>query len=110
MFTLSTFESMKFATKDANVSPHADAFFEVAALRAEAAGLAEEKASASSRRHDGRSANFGKMLLVFGCVGSDLCSIFQNLPDCLAEMFKIWQNFADFATFTNFLLNFHKNC
>ena len=29
------------------------------------------------------------------------CSIFQNLPDYLAEFFEIWQNlnFADFATF-----------
>ena len=48
MFILSTFESMKIATKDANVSPHAGAFFEVAALRAEAAGLAEEKAALSA--------------------------------------------------------------
>ena len=36
-------------------------------------------------------------------------SIFQNLPDYLAEIFEIkfWQNFADFATFAKFLLNFH---
>ena len=27
----------------------------------------------SGRRHDGRSANFGKMLLVFGCIGTDFC-------------------------------------
>ena len=26
------------------------------------------------------------------------CSIFQNLQDNLAEIFEIWQNFADFAT------------
>ena len=37
-------------------------------------------------------------------------SIFQNLPDYLAEIFEIWQNFANFATFAKFLLNFHKNC
>ena len=37
-------------------------------------------------------------------------SIFQNLPDYLAEIFEIWQNFADFATFAKCLLNFHKNC
>ena len=48
--------------------------------------------------------NFGKMLLVFGCIGSDFarkyafCSIFQNLPDYQAEFFEIWQNFANFAT------------
>ena len=38
------------------------------------------------------------------------CSIFQNLPDYLAEIFEIWQYFANFATFAKFLLNFHKNC
>ena len=27
------------------------------------------------------------------------CSIFQNLPDYLAEIFETWQIFADFATF-----------
>ena len=27
------------------------------------------------------------------------CSIFQNLPDSQAEIFEIWQNFANFATF-----------
>ena len=34
------------------------------------------------------------------------CSIFQNLPDYLAEFFEIWQHFAKFATFANFLLTF----
>ena len=38
------------------------------------------------------------------------CSIFQNLPDYLAAIFEIWQNFANFATCANFLLNFHRNC
>ena len=37
-------------------------------------------------------------------------SIFQNLPDNPAELFEIWRYFANFATFTNFLLNFHENC
>ena len=37
-------------------------------------------------------------------------SIFQNLPDYLAENFEIWQYFANFATFAKFLLNFHENC
>ena len=30
------------------------------------------------------------------------CSIFQNLPDYLAEIIKIRQNFADLATFAKF--------
>ena len=40
------------------------------------------------------------------------CSIFQNLPDYLAESFEIWQNFADFATFAKFSLEFSRkfNC
>ena len=41
------------------------------------------------------------------------CSIFQNLPDYLAEIFEtiiIWQNLANFATFAKILLNFHKIC
>ena len=37
-------------------------------------------------------------------------SIFQNLPDSQAEIFEIWQNFANSATFAIFLLNFHENC
>ena len=38
------------------------------------------------------------------------CSIFQNLPDYLAEFFLNLASFANFATFANILLNFHKNC
>ena len=34
--------------------------------------------------------------------GNALCSIFQNLPDYLAEIFEIWQDFADFADFAAF--------
>ena len=30
------------------------------------------------------------------------CSIFQNLPDYLAEIFDFWQIFANFATFAIF--------
>ena len=37
-------------------------------------------------------------------------SIFQNLPDYLAEIFEIWQNFANCATLAKFLQNFHRNC
>ena len=39
------------------------------------------------------SQNFGKMLLVFGCIGTDFCKEirvlqhFQNLPDNLADFF-----------------------
>ena len=36
------------------------------------------------------------------------CSIFQNLPDYLAEIFEIWQNFANFATFAKVLQIFTK--
>ena len=36
--------------------------------------------------------------------------IYQIISDYLTENFEIWQIFADFATFANFLLNFHRNC
>ena len=38
------------------------------------------------------------------------CSIFQSLPDYLAEFFEIWQNlnFADFATFAKFFAEFSR--
>ena len=64
--------------------------------------------------------NFGKNSLGFGCIGTDLCKkirVFQhfsksnsNLPDYPAENFEIWQYFANFATFSKILLNFHENC
>ena len=38
------------------------------------------------------------------------CNIFQNLPDYAVDFFEIWQTFAKFLTFTQFLLNFHENC
>ena len=38
------------------------------------------------------------------------CNIFQNLPDYQADIFEIWQIFANVATFANFLLNFQKTC
>ena len=37
-------------------------------------------------------------------------SIFQNLPDYLAEIFEIWHHFVNFATFAKILLKFHRNC
>ena len=58
-------------------------------------------------------ANFGKMLLVFGCIGTDFCKkirvlqhncIFQKLPDYQAEIFQISQNFQNLAKFKNFRL------
>ena len=55
--------------------------------------------------------NFGKMSLVFGCIGTDLCKsirIFQKLPDYLAELLKIRQNFADFATFAKTFSEFSR--
>ena len=36
------------------------------------------------------------------------CSIFQNLPDSQTEIFEIWQNFANFATFAIVCWNFTK--
>ena len=36
------------------------------------------------------------------------CSIFRNLPDFQADIFEIWQYFANFATFAIFLLNLYK--
>ena len=38
------------------------------------------------------------------------CSIFQNLPDYQAEIFEMWQNFANVATFAKILLQFYENC
>ena len=46
-------------------------------------------------------------------VNHAFCSIFQNLPDYfiyLAEIFEIWQKFANCATFAKMLLHFHENC
>ena len=37
------------------------------------------------------------------------CSIFQNLPDFQAEIFEIWQYFANFAAFAKFLLELCPN-
>ena len=36
------------------------------------------------------------------------CSIFQNLPDSLADFFEIWQNFANFAKMLLIFFNFRK--
>ena len=38
------------------------------------------------------------------------CSIFQNLPDYLAEFFENWHHFLNFATIAKILLKFHRNC
>ena len=64
--------------------------------------------------------NFGKMLLVFGCIGTDFCKkirVLQHLSKSTryqVDSFEIWLNFAIFETFAIFLLNFefkfHENC
>ena len=64
--------------------------------------------------------NFGKMLLVFGWIGADLCKqirVLQHFSKSTRlyqiiwlNIFKIWQNFTDFATLAKMLLHFHKNC
>ena len=61
----------------------------------------------------GTSANFRSFSAVSAPIFARkyaFFSIFQNLPDYLAENFEIWQYFANFATFAKFLLNFHENC
>ena len=52
------------------------------------------------RRHDGRSAKLGQKCCSFSAVSAPIfagnyafCSIFQNRPDYLAEIFEICQNF-----------------
>ena len=64
--------------------------------------------------------NFGKKLLVFGCIGTEFCKkicVLQHFSKStrlsyLAEIFEMWEYFANFATFhiCKNLLNFHKNC
>ena len=78
------------------------------------------------RSSEGRSASsggkFGKLsaeVRSFSAVSAPIfarkyafSSIFQHLPDYLAESFEIWQNFADskyFATIAKFSLNFHES-
>ena len=73
----------------------------------------------SWRKREPRRGVFGKIsakCCSFSAVSAPIfarkyafCSIFQNQPDFLVENFEIWQNFADFATFAQCLLNFHKN-
>ena len=46
------------------------------------------------------SANFRSFSAVSAPIFASeyaFCSIFQNLPDYLADIFEIWQNFATFA-------------
>ena len=85
--------------------------------RREDPGLAHEDA-ASRRKGALRRPTSGKFLAKcrsFSAVSTLIfarkyafCSIFQNPSDYLAEIFEIWQHFADFATFVICLLNFHK--
>ena len=71
-------------------------------------------------RRGGQRASVGKIsakCCSFSAVSAPIfarkyafCSIFQNLPDFLAENFESWRIFANFATFAKCLLNFHRNC
>ena len=59
---------------------------------------------------------FGKISLVFGCIGTDLCKqirVFQNFSKSTRLScwnLKVGKKFADFATFAKKMLNFHENC
>ena len=51
------------------------------------------------------SANFCTLSAVSAPIFASkyaFCSIFQNLPDYLAEIFENWQNFADLCNICNF--------
>ena len=74
------------------------------ALAAQASGLASSVSiSANFRSFSAVSAPIFARKYAF-------CSIFQNLPDFHTEIFEIWQNSANFATFAKLLLNFHEIC
>ena len=73
---------------------------------------ATAEAAACSRSHHGlritKCWHFGKVLLVFSCIGTDLCKwirVFQQLNDfwkstrIASWKFESWQNFADFWNF-----------
>ena len=60
--------------------------------------------------------NFGKMLLVFGCIGSDFCKkicVLQHFSK--STRFSSWNfwnltKFCKFCDICNFFLKFHENC
>ena len=60
--------------------------------------------------------NFGKMLLVFGCIGTDFCKkicVLQHFSK--STRFSSWNfwnltKFCKFCDICNFLLKFHENC
>ena len=59
--------------------------------------------------YDERLATFSAVSASIFASRKAFVSIFQNLPDYLAEIFENWQIFANFATFAIFLLHFHEN-
>ena len=80
-------------------------------LRRRAGGRAPSPAPSRSRNVNEISAkcrSFSAVSVPIFTSKYAFCSIFQNLPDYLAEFFEIWLNFAKIATFANFLVNFHK--
>ena len=60
-------------------------------------GVVEFGQRQGQRTAGGRS-RAGHLLQVDICSICAFFSIFQILPDYLAEIFEIWQNFANFAT------------
>ena len=84
-----------------------------AAPRASPGRLVRPDATTADRQ------NVGKILLVFGCIGIDLCRkicVFQYFLKSIRLSNRNLENlannyyFADFATFAKFLLNFYENC
>ena len=64
-----------------------------------------ERQRASVGKISARCCSFSAVSATIFATKYAFCSIFQNLPDYLAEIFEIWKNFADFATFAIRLLN-----
>ena len=82
---------------------------ELGDLRADRAGRREADGEAHAKaalyraalRDGGGGGSFSAVSTPIFTSKYALCSIFQNLPDHLAEIFEIkfWQNFPNFATF-----------
>ena len=109
----SFFSSERTAQVDASAVPEA-----VVAARPDAVGRRGLLLHERRRRQRASVGKISAKCRSFSAVSSPIfatkyafCGIFQNLPDHLADIFEIWRhsvNFAKFATFANFLLNFHK--
>ena len=76
---------------------------------AEAAPARQRRQRASVGKISAKCCSFSAVSAPIFASKYALVSIFQNLPDYLAEIFEIWQNFAKFAEFAKFSLSFHKN-